>query len=328
MKISIKLLGAWLFVVCSLFLYACNGSTTKTKPADNQHETNIVVPAFSADSAYRFVAAQVAFGARIPNSVAHEKCAAYLAATLQRLGATVSEQKAKVTAWDGKTLNITNIIGSFQPENERRILLFAHWDTRPWADQDADVANHTKTLDGANDGASGVGVLLEVARLLGKDTLNAGIDIIFFDAEDYGASNQENSWCLGSQYWAHTPHIPGYRAQYGILLDMVGAPNATFFRDRTSDYYASNIVDKVWQQAEKLGFARFFVNQAGGGIEDDHLFVNQIIKIPSIDIIDYNAHREHGFPDTWHTTNDNMQNINKQTLNAVGATVLNVIYNE
>jgi hypothetical protein len=151
---------------------------------------------------------------------------------------------------------------------------------------------------------------------------------VFFDAEDYGAENQSESWCLGAQYWAHTPHEAGYSARYGILLDMVGAANATFYRDQISDAYAPTIVNKVWEKAAQLGFGRYFVNERGGGIQDDHVYVNQVIVIPSIDIIDYNPGRRSGFPDTWHTTNDNMQNIDKQTLNAVGTTVLNVIYNE
>jgi Zn-dependent M28 family amino/carboxypeptidase len=327
MKISNKNLIAFCLLPFVFSLLSCNGSS-RQQTVDGKQQTDVVVTAFNADSAYKFVAKQVAFGARVPNTTAHENCALYLVETLKRFGATVTEQKAKITAWDGKTLNITNVIGSFQSENERRILLFAHWDTRPWADHDANEENHNKYIDGANDGASGVGVLLEIARFLGKDTLNVGIDIIFFDAEDYGTENQADSWCLGTQYWAHTPHVAGYRAEYGILLDMVGAPNATFYRDQISNDYAPNIVEKVWEKAAKLNFGKYFINAQGGGIVDDHLYVNRIIKIPSIDIIDYSPARKSGFTDTWHTINDNMRNIDRQTLNAVGTTILNVICNE
>lgn len=319
-------------IICTVFvMFSCK----KTNKQTNNHIQNaVVVPQFSADSAFKFIENQVNFGARVPNTQNHKQCAAYLAATLKYFGAQVIEQKMQLQSFDGKTLDAVNIIGAFQPEKTRRILLCAHWDTRPFADYDADVKNFDKPILGANDGASGVGVLLEIARNLGKETTDVGIDIIFFDAEDYGAPekaqviNSSTTWCLGSQYWSKNPHKTNYNAQYGILLDMVGAPNVTFYREQLSDYYASNIVDKVWKKAADLGFAQYFINEKTGAITDDHLFINQNINIPTIDIIHYNPNNIHGFGDYWHTLNDNMQNIDKQTLHAVGTTVMNVIYNE
>lgn len=296
-------------------------------------EVPVVVPVFSADSAYHFVVQQVNFGPRVPNTDAHKGCAHYLVNTLKSFGADVTEQKVKLRAFNGDILDANNIIASYKPEAKHRILLFAHWDTRPWSDHDPDPANFKKPVLGANDGASGVGVLLEIARNIGISAPRLGVDIIFFDAEDYGApenftGNAENSWCLGSQHWAKNPHVNSYTARFGILLDMVGAPDATFYRDQISEHYASNIINKVWNIASNLGFEKYFINKPGGAITDDHLYVNQIAGIPSIDIIHYDPNSQHGFGDYWHTVNDDMRNINKQTLFAVGTTVMQVIYNE
>ncbi|MGB4415253.1 MAG: M28 family peptidase [Paludibacter sp.] len=291
------------------------------------------IPSFNADSAYQYVKTQVAFGPRVPNTPEHKRCAGYLSATLKQFGAAVVEQRADLEAFDGKILHAVNIIASFNPENETRILLFAHWDTRPWSDHDQNPANYEKPVSGANDGASGVGILLEMARQLGLNKPKIGVDIIFFDAEDYGApesftGNSEDSWCLGTQYWAKNLHVPDYKAKYGILLDMVGAPGATFYKEQISMYYAAHIVNKVWSTASQLGFGQYFVDKQGGGITDDHLYVNKIADIPSIDIIQYNPNSEHGFGSYWHTTNDTMDNIDKNTLYAVGTTLLYVVYGE
>lgn len=310
-------------------LFACRQETGSAVPA----KVVVTVPVFSADSAYQYIADQVAFGPRVPNTDPHRACAEYLVSSLQRTGAVVTEQKADLRAFDGTVLKATNIIGSFQPELKSRILLFAHWDTRPWSDHDPDPANFNVPVTGANDGASGVGVLLEVARQLGKQAPTMGVDIIFFDAEDYGAharfSGVDNhSWCLGSQHWSRNPHVKGYRARFGILLDMVGAPNATFYREQISEYYAPEIVRKVWTTAQSLGFERYFVNQTGGSITDDHLYVNRIAGIPSVNIIQYDPRSAKGFGEYWHTVNDDMRYIDKNTLMAVGTTVLQVVYQE
>ena len=321
-----------LFVSLLLILSSCS------KPGKQvQSETvskTVAVPEFSADSAYKFVKQQVDFGPRVPNSAVHKACAEYLENSLKQFGAKVIVQEADLKAFDGNILKAKNIIGSFNPENETRVLLFSHWDSRPWADHDANKNNHKTPVLGANDGASGVGVLLEIARVLNKQKLDIGVDIIFFDAEDYGApenlatTENEDSWCLGTQYWAKNMHVPGYRARYGILLDMVGAPQAKFYREQISDYYAKQVVDKVWSQASSLGFGNYFINESGGGVTDDHVYVNQLAGIPSIDIIHYDPNAASGFASYWHTTNDTMENIDKSTLQAVGITLLNVIYNE
>jgi hypothetical protein len=254
---------------------------------------------------------------------------------LRRFGAEVYVQEMVLTAYDGTRLPCRNIIGAFNPEVKRRVLLFAHWDTRPFADQEGDAALWRVPIEGADDGASGVGVLLEIGRQLGVRAPDVGVDIIFFDAEDYGVPEFEKagnyspgSWCLGSQFWAKNPHKAGYRAEYGILLDMVGARHASFYKEYTSMRYAARIVEKVWSTARDLGYGKFFINADGGGVLDDHQFVMEGRGIPSIDIINYDMENAHGFADYWHTHKDSMENIDRETLLGVGQTVLEVIYKE
>lgn len=330
-------IGRMLFVLPLFSLLVCCGGAgaQSSAKADKEATRTVHVPVFNADSAFTYVARQVAFGPRVPNSEAHRACGDYLVAQLKAFGAEVNEQCDVVDAFDGTPLNMRNIIGSYQPENRKRLLLCAHWDCRPWADNDPDEKNHHTPVDGANDGASGVGVLLEVARQIQNQQPELGVDIIFFDVEDYGVPqfmnefSSENSWCLGSQYWARTPHVQDYNARFGILLDMVGGKDATFYREGFSDEYASAIIDKVWSRAHAAGYGKFFPKQRGGYVTDDHLPINTIARIPCIDIIPMMPDCElSSFGDTWHTVNDNMQHIDRNTLKAVGQTVLEVIYNE
>ncbi|MDR3119030.1 MAG: M28 family peptidase [Mediterranea sp.] len=324
---------ATLATCLSIVVASCKtGNNSKAK--DNA-EQQVTVPEFNADSAYNHIQAQMDFGPRTPNSPAHVNCGEYLANKLAEYGAGVVSQYAELLAFNGTLLKARNIIGSYNSELKKRILLFAHWDTRPWSDNDPDEKNHRRPVPGANDGASGVGVLLEIARLISQQDPAMGIDIIFFDAEDYGASRffngnyKEEYWCLGSQYWAHNPHVEGYNARFGILLDMVGGKNAVFYREGYSEEYARSINKKVWRKAKELGYTAFFKDEKGPMVTDDHLFVNKIARIPSIDIVPNVINAEgSSFGDTWHTVNDDMSGIDKNTLKAVGQTVLAVIYNE
>lgn len=314
-----------------LLLLSTLACGNKSKVSDSEtKKVTAQVPQFNADSAYQYTQAQVEFGPRMPNTKEHVACGNYLAQKLESFGATVTSQYADLIAYDGTLLKARNIIGSYKPETKKRIALFAHWDTRPWADNDPDEKNHTTPILGANDGASGVGVLLEVARLIQQQQPELGIDIIFLDAEDWGdAGGAEDSWCLGAQYWAKNPHTPNYSARFGILLDMVGGKNATFYREGHSEKYAKDVNKKVWEKANKLGFGRYFINEKTGWITDDHLFINQIAQIPTIDIVpNQNDSELSSFGDTWHTVNDTMENIDRSTLQAVGQTVMEVIYNE
>lgn len=316
-----------------IMLLACNNSA---KSVETVQETN--VPEFNSDNAYGFVAAQCSYGPRVMNSVAHDSCAQYIVDTFRSFGLDVIVQEGNGKLYDGTSVKMQNIIASYNSDIVPRIIICSHWDSRPWADHDADEANHHTPIDGANDGASGVGVMMEIARLIQSDTLNIGIDFICFDAEDCGTpewaeenANSSDTWCLGSQFWANKIgeeslfSISSYK--YGILLDMVGGNECVFQKEQYSLYYAPNVVDKVWATANRLGYGNYFKNEEGGGVTDDHVQVNRA-GIRCIDIIASDSKTKMHFPDTWHTMNDNIGNINRQTLKAVGQTLLDVIYNE
>lgn len=285
--------------------------------------------AFDADSAYRYAAAQVAFGPRVPGSEAHSRCAEYLENTLSRFADTVITQRGSMTAYDGSQMPVRNIIAALNADVKRRVMLSAHYDTRPWADQDADSGKWHTPIDGANDGASGVAVLLEIARQLNAMHTDLGVDIVLWDAEDGGTPQfdehgRHDSWCLGSQYWAKHKHKAGYEAQCGILLDMVGAEDARFLLEQHSRQYAGSIMKSIWQTARRLGYGDIFVEQNAYPLVDDHYYLN-LAGIPTVDIIHYDNQR--GFPAQWHTTKDNMDHISPLTLGAVGHTVLDYIVN-
>ena len=227
-------------IIISTFV-SCGGCKNKKTGDDTiKAYVNVNVPDFIADSAYSFVEKQLVFGPRALGTTAHEKCADYLTSKFKTYTKNVIVQETKVKTFDGKIFPIKNIIASFSPEINNRIFICAHWDSRSFADNDPDVKKHKTPIPGANDGASGVGVIMELARLLNINKPPIGIDLILFDAEDYGQPQksdfpeQEDTWCLGSQYWAKNPHKKGYFAKYGILLDMVGAKEATFTMDGTS----------------------------------------------------------------------------------------------
>ncbi len=306
------------------------GEPAAYKPvADTTQQTTVraAIPAFNADSAYASVATQVAFGPRTPGSAAQKSCAAWMQEKLRSVCDTVYRQETNVKGGDGKSLPCINIIGAINPKAARRVLLLAHWDSRPWADND--VKDKDKPILAADDGGSGVGVLIEVARALKGQPLPAdfGVDILFTDVEDYGKSEWgDDTYCLGTQYWARNPHVPGYKAEFGILLDMVGARDARFPMEASSAKYAGNVQQTIWQAANKAGFSSFFPYAQGGGVTDDHKFVNELAHIPTVDIISLRDDTPTGFPQHWHTHNDNMEVIDRSTLKAVGQTLLQVLY--
>lgn len=329
-----RLAGTLTIILTLLSHIACGNQTPKNR--ENPEDTLAMsqAPVFNEDSAYAYTAAQCAFGPRVPNSEAHRQCGNYIAGKFKSFGLTVTDQYADLKAFDGTILKARNIIASYLPESSSRILICGHWDSRPWADNDPDSANWKKPVLAANDAASDVAVMLELARALSQQPIDYGIDFICFDAEDYGVPQWMNhpdgsdSWCLGSQYWAAQPHVYSYRARFGILMDMVGGQGSTFSKEAFSMQYAAQVVDLVWKTAAQLGYGHYFPSREGGYITDDHLPVNRIAQIPCIDIVPYFTDGPSGFGPTWHTLNDDMEHIDKKVLKAVGQTVLQVIYNE
>jgi hypothetical protein len=300
-------------------------STDTNQPAD---KPLAAIPAFNADSAYVYIEKQLAFGNRVPTSPSHDKCADYLIAHFKQHADTVYIQKYVTTAFDGTKLNSTNIIASFNPHAATRVMLSAHWDSRPFADQD--TIDQNKPIQAANDAGSGVAILMEVAKGLQAQKPNIGVDLVLFDSEDYGQPSNstlpqvENSYCLGSQYWAKNPHVANYKADFGINMDMVGASDAVFMREQVSVTNADWVSQYVWGLADRLGYSSLFVPQMAGAITDDHLYVMQGRQFPCIDIIHYS--NQSGFGIHWHTHRDDINWISKNTLQAVGRTVLQAIY--
>lgn len=306
---------------------AKTGTAAESVPAESVDSTTAVVavPDFSADSAYSYLRRQVEFGPRVPNSEAHRKTGDWLVSELKRHGAEVHEQKADLTAFDGTVLHARNIYGRYNPSvKENRLLLLAHYDTRPWADQDPDASKRDKPNDGANDGASGVAVILETARNIAARNPGYGIDILFTDAEDYGTDDNEESWAMGVRYFAENMRNNGWYPDRAILLDMVGGKDALF----PYEYYSrqtSPKLDRAFRNAAAAaGYAATFPESYGGAVTDDHV---ELIKagVNAIDIIEY--HPQTGFNPTWHTHADNLDNISATTLKAVGQSLLQYIYN-
>ena len=328
------------FLIVVSLLGVLNACTPKKKVDEIQTAARIIqVPGFNGDSAYFFVERQVKFGPRVPNTRPHQQAANYFVDRLKKYGAAVTVQDFDAVTWDNQKLQLKNIIASYNPQAQKRILLAAHWDTRPYADKDEEKKN--ASFDGANDGASGVGVLLEVARVLSQSKLpTVGVDLILFDGEDWGKDSStgqksnleipdgyEDWWCLGSQYWSKHKHQKNYTAYYGILLDMVGAKHAQFFREGASLEMAPSVVEKVWNMATKLGYTDYFVKTNVSAITDDHVFVSEMGKIPMIDIVHYQMGTGF-FGEYHHSRKDNLSIISKETLGAVGSTLLNVVYYE
>lgn len=322
------------FLILSFLITA--GCGVQNEAADQTTATELEAPAlqvpgFNADSAYFYVATQVNFGPRVPGTEAQKQCAEWMYGQLKQSCDTVYRQETTLLAGDKKTkLPCINLIGSINPAATQRILLLAHWDSRPWSDQD--LHEQDKPVVGADDGASGVGVLLEIARTLKTAPLlnkELGVDILLVDVEDYGKSEWgEDSYALGTQYWARNPHLPGYKAQAGILLDMVGAPNARFPMEGYSRKHAQNVLNEVWAAASRAGYSSYFVYENGSGITDDHVPINEILQIPTIDIIHLPSGSPTGFVSHWHTQNDDMRNIDKRSLKAVGQTLLQYLFEQ
>ena len=316
-----------------LFLFSCKSEkSTGVVEKVKKQKVKVVTPKFNSDSAYHYVKKQVDFGPRVISTRSWAKCALWLEKKLLNYTPNVIVQEANTTTYDKKSHVLKNIIASFNPEKKNRIALFAHWDSRHIADHD--TINQSDPILGANDGGSGVGVLIELARQFNIKDPKIGVDIILFDAEDYGQPENsgypymEDSWCLGSQHWSKNPHTPYYTARYGILLDMVAGKDATFYLEGYSTMFASSILQKVWKTGHNLGYGRHFIFEESPKITDDHFYVNTIAKIPTIDIIEYDPNTKNGFNKYWHTHGDDMNNIDKNTLNAVGQTLIDVIYKE
>ena len=323
-------------IALSAALGACTGKTSGTATSD----TIALKPApqFCTDSAMAFVEAQCRFGARTPMSTAHDSCCSWIAAEFRRLGAAVAFQNIVAEGYDSTIMHGTNIMASINPESIDRVLLSAHYDSRYWADNDPDAANHHLPVMAANDGASGVAVMLEMARAMTQMPISYGVDFVCFDLEDQGiprwAETDEEPadpysyWCLGSRKWAEQAYFGGYRARFAVNLDMVGGRNARFAMESYSLRFARPVVDMIWHVAHQIGYGDTFPLEEGGSVMDDHVSLYQYAHIPAIDIVPHVTGQRSSFGDTWHTVHDTPANIDASVMKAVGQVLLQVLYKD
>ena len=317
------------FVVFSLVLIGMMFSCDKG-PKFSLDSKGKTVPVFNADSAFYFIEKQLEPGPRVPNTEAHQTTKTYLIKELKRFigKAQVGQQKFSQVVY-GDTLNMSNIIAVINPSMTDRIMLCAHWDSRPYASEASTEELKKQAVLGADDGASGVAVLMELARIMGENNPEIGVDILLFDGEDYGKPTDLDHYFLGSRFWAQNQPVKNYRPRFGILLDMVGAKKATFLKERISYDASFSLVDGVWKIASDLGYENIFVDKMGAQVADDHYILNRYLSFPTIDIINHAVDFDKSikFPDHWHTENDNLEIIDKQTLKSVGQVLLELIYN-
>lgn len=294
------------FLLSSLLLFFLIGLNCSSNPPLE----------FKGERAYQFLEEQCEFGPRYPGSPGHQALKKYL---LDFFSTHTNLIRSQDFEWEDTTrslkLELSNIIVSFYPEMKRRVLLCAHWDTRPWADKDPDPLNRLKPILGANDGSSGVAVLMELATIISKRKPRYGVDLILFDGEDYGSDDHPERWCLGSNYFSR--NLGGYKAYFGILLDMVGDKDLQIYQEGYSTLYAKEIVKLVWGKAEKLSISEFR-SEIKHFMIDDHL---PLIRagIPCIDIIDFD------YP-YWHTLEDTPDKCSPESLEKVGKLIIAILY--
>jgi glutaminyl-peptide cyclotransferase len=295
------------------------GLTGCPSPGQDAGSNNTTVetkgPKLSADSAYALIKKQVSFGPRVPGTKGHEQQLAWMLEYLRGKADTVTEQRFSYTTTSGKKLQLTNVMARFNPTAPDRLLLVAHWDTRPTANEDPDETMRDQPISGANDGASGVALLMEIANVLAKNKAPIGVDLLFVDGEDYGPTTED--MFIGARHFAANPP-PGYKPLYGIVVDMIADQNPRFQIESNSQEMAPEVVDRVWRTAEELGYGSYFARTSAGGIDDDHIALNRA-GIRTIDIIDFD------FPH-WHTTQDVLANTAPLGLGVVGSVLLELIF--
>lgn len=318
------------FLFVCIFYISCKSDQASSKiESPIVEKASVRVPVFNGDSAYHYLQKQVDFGPRVPGTEEHVACKNWMVSKFQSFGAEVIQQDFIANIYTGDKWPSTNIIAQFNPKLKDRIILAAHWDSRMIAEEDKDPKKKDKAILGADDGGSGVAVLIEIARALHDNPIEMGVDIILFDAEDQGKRGPNSAvenWCLGAQHWSRNFHVSNYSASFGILLDMVGAKNPRFGKDQYSKQYAGKIQDKIWTLARNMGYTDMFVMDDTGYVTDDHYFVNVIAGIPMVDIINQPIHSKTGFGPHWHTHNDDMSIIDKRSLRVVGQVVLATLY--
>lgn len=328
--------ACFFLVIFSILHTSCKEDTKKGKKKTADQLEVFEAPAFNADSTYSFIEQQLSFGHRVPGTKEHEACKDWLVGKLKQYTSNVEVQEFKANFLGVKGAQSYNIVASFNPTAEKRILLAAHWDSRLIAEKDSNPSRKNDPIMGADDGASGTAALIELARLMKNKPLTyVGIDIILFDAEDQGEpSGATESWCLGSQYWGQNPHKPNYFANYGVLLDMIGAKDAHFGYETISANNAKKQLKIIWGLAHHLGYNDLFTETNTETIVDDHYYVMKYRGFPMVDIINRPIIKNEAGQDSstfghyHHTHKDDISIIDKSVLSKVGHVMSQLIYRE
>ncbi|MDE0587026.1 MAG: M28 family peptidase [Candidatus Marinimicrobia bacterium] len=282
------------------------------------------IPVFNGNAAFTHLVAQCDFGPRNPGSVGHQKALDYFLNVLTTLADTVSTQSfTEIMPRSKQKVEMHNIIAQFNPKAKKQIMISAHWDTRPWGDRSLSIMRKDQPILGANDGASGVAILLELAKVLHDNPQKIGVNLVLFDAEDFGSSGDSWSYCKGSQYFAK--NLPITLPEYAINLDMVGDANLEIYIERISYKQNPSLVLDLWGLAEELKLSGF-KKMAYHSIFDDHVPLYELAGIPAVDIIDFD------YPDEktnyHHTYNDIVENCSPESLRQVGTLMVHHIYNQ
>lgn len=295
-------------------LWGCASDEAAVSKREPEPEPAAMTPGavFNPDSAWSYLVKQVEFGPRVPGTSAHRQCGEWIAETLSRMGGDLELESFSYQDPEGNTWPLVNIFARFGPRGGDRLLLVAHWDTRPWADEDPDPDARFEPIPGANDGASGVAVLLEIGRVFGQVELARGVDLLFVDGEDLGRPGDTSGFCQGSRHFAKQPLTMYRRA---VVLDLVGDADLEFKVEAYSLRMAPEVVDWVWSRGRRLS-PEAFSTEIGGAVFDDHIpFLDA--GLPTVDIIDFE------YP-AWHTLEDDLRAVSPQSLEAVGRVVLSL----
>ncbi len=310
-----------------LLFVSCGGKKNDEEHMKSAFTPPAALPAFDARRCHDLLEVQVAFGPRVPNSASHENCLEFFVRFFDSLGLAPEKQQFEITGYRGERMKLTNVIARLRPSSRERILLAAHWDSRPFADMEKDPDRALRPIPGANDGASGVAVLLHLAEILRMRPPDIGVDIVLFDGEDYGRENDESMFCLGAKYYSATRDArTGIR--FGILLDLVGDRDAVFPKEGFSRRYAADIQDLLWTEAARMGLTRFSP-AVHGAILDDHVPLNTVAGIKTVDIIDaalVGHDKSSPRRQYWHTLGDTPEQCEPETLGDVGRLLLSIIY--
>jgi hypothetical protein len=291
--------------------------------------------AFDGDSALAYARAQVAFGPRVPGTDGHRRAGDWIAAQMRARADSVEVQSWKHVTAKGDTLPLRNIIARFKPAMTQRVLYLAHWDTRPTADSDRNLGARQRPIPGANDGASGVGLLIALADAFRKTPPTVGVDLLFVDGEDYGAfedwadTSKNKDVLIGSQYFANRLP-PAYKPIFGVLFDMIGDASLQIYQETHSVNAAPEVVARVWQTAKELGYSKYFIPEVKGGVTDDHLpLIRKGLRV--IDVIDADYCLDGGVEcgtserNLHHTMQDTIERISAKSLQIVGDVALTLL---